>query len=336
MSFFVNTKPVTAGGRTDTAYELGDGSGTVRAEVWPGFGFNCLNWQIRRPDGTWGDILYRSPEWDTNPVPTRSGHPILFPFPNRLKHGKFTFEGQEYQLPLNESSGAHAIHGFTPRNPWRVTGSGTEADHAWLTGELHLAEDLPHAVAFWPANFIINISYRLSTTALIAIATVDNPSDAPLPFGLGFHPYFCHPLKPGAVDELILSAPVAQVWEVENGMPTGKRLPVPADLDFSTPRAIGSTPLDTLYRLPARTGDSPTPVARLTHPSAPGELSVWAPPEFGELLLFTPPHRQAVAIEPYTCATDAPNLQAAGIDAGWRVLPPGEQFVAAVGYRWKG
>jgi aldose 1-epimerase len=336
MSFFVRTKEVAAGGRADTAIEMGDDAGTVRAEVWPGFGFNCLQWQVKRLDGIWGDILYKSPEWETNPVPTRSGHPILFPFPNRLKHGKFTFEGTEYQLPLNESSGAHAIHGFTPRVPWGVTGSGTTPDHAWVTGELQLSADLPHAVPFWPADFIISVSYRLSATALIAIATVVNPTETPLPFGLGYHPYFCHPNAPGAAaDELVLTAAVEAVWESDGGLPTGKRVPVPADLDFRTPRPIGPTPLDTLFRLLPREGDNPTPVARLSHPTAAGEISVWAPPEFGELLLFTPPHRKAVAIEPYTCTPDAANLQAAGIDAGWRVLPPDGQFVSAVGYRWK-
>ena len=85
----------------------------------------------------------------------------------------------------------------------------------------------------------------------------------------------------------------------------------------------------------SRAAGSSSNRSRLTHPTAAGEISVWSPPEFGELLLFTPPHRKAVAIEPYTCAPDAPNLQAAGIDAGWRVLPPDGQFVSAVGYRWK-
>ena len=225
MSFFVRTKEVAAGGRSDTAVELGDDAGTVRAEVWPGFGFNCLQWQVKRANGTWGDILYRAPDWDTNPVPTRSGHPILFPFPNRLRHGQFTFEGTEYQLPLNESSGRHAIHGFTPRNPWRVIGSGVEADHAWVTGELHLAEDLPHALPFWPADFVMSVSYRLSAAALIVIATVDNPSNTALPFGIGYHPYFCHPHAPDATaDELVLTAPVAELWEAPKRLEGTHRL----------------------------------------------------------------------------------------------------------------
>jgi aldose 1-epimerase len=49
-------------------------------------------------------------------------------------------------------------------------------------------------------------------------------------------------------------------------------------------------------------------------------------PDFRELVAFTPPHRQAVCLEPYTCTTDAINLQQAGIDAGWRVLAPGASW----------
>jgi aldose 1-epimerase len=217
-----------------------------------------------------------------------------------------------------------------------VTGQGTEADHCWVTGELQLTEDLSFAAGLWPTDFILAVSYRLSATALIAIATVVNPSPTPLPFGLGYHPYFCHPFAPHAsADEFTLTAPAEAVWEADGGLPTGRRLPIPAGLDFNSPRAIGPTELDTLYHLAARTGEDPLPVAKLSHPTAPGELTVWAPPAFGELLLFTPPHRRAVAIEPYTCASDAANLQAAGVDAGWRVLPPDGQFVAAVGYRWR-
>jgi aldose 1-epimerase len=32
-------------------------------------------------------------------------------------------------------------------------------------------------------------------------------------------------------------------------------------------------------------------------------------------------------MEPYTCVTDAINLQQRGIDAGWRVLQPGDEFL---------
>jgi aldose 1-epimerase len=55
-------------------------------------------------------------------------------------------------------------------------------------------------------------------------------------------------------------------------------------------------------------------------------MQMWTTPAFREVVVFTPPHRQAFCIEPYTCTTDAVNLQARGIDAGWRVLPAGQHW----------
>jgi len=49
-------------------------------------------------------------------------------------------------------------------------------------------------------------------------------------------------------------------------------------------------------------------------------------PVFREVVVYTPPGRNAVCLEPYTCATDAINLEQQGIAAGWRTLEPGGEF----------
>ena len=54
---------------------------------------------------------------------------------------------------------------------------------------------------------------------------------------------------------------------------------------------------------------------------------------FRELVIFTPAHRQAFCIEPYTCGTDAVNLQAKGVDAGWLQLAPGGTWSGVVEMR---
>ena len=90
-----------AGDRNGEVYELIDTAGTVRAEVWPQWGFNCLNWQLRRDDAHWTDILFHMPDWESNPVPTRSGHPILFPFPGRLRDGRLHLRRQDVSAPAH-------------------------------------------------------------------------------------------------------------------------------------------------------------------------------------------------------------------------------------------
>lgn len=56
-------------------------------------------------------------------------------------------------------------------------------------------------------------------------------------------------------------------------------------------------------------------------------------PSFRDLVIFTPPHRQAVCLEPYTCVTDAINLHGRGVETGLMILPPGGQWQGFV--QWK-
>jgi aldose 1-epimerase len=67
---------------------------------------------------------------------------------------------------------------------------------------------------------------------------------------------------------------------------------------------------------------------------APGvTLRVLCSAGYREMVVFTPAHREAFCIEPYTCTTDAANLQARGIDAGWLTLPPGGRWSGVVEMR---
>ncbi len=336
MAFTVATREAEAGGIPGIVYTLADetGKAPVRAEVWPAHGFNCLRWQTGKADGKWDDLLYVAPDWDANPVPTRSGHPVLFPFPNRLKHGQFTFEEKTYQLPLNESTGTHAIHGFTPRCPWRVIDSGADATSAFVTGEFQISKDVPKALAYWPADAKLQLTYRLTATTLRVETTVSAADEKAMPFGIGFHPYFKAPGGSADIATWNLAAAVTEIWESEGNMPTGWRSGL-GDLDFRRGKMVGKVVLDTLFtsmnvkRKPGELGE----VAALWEPKSGRRLSVHVDSAYRELLLFTPTHRKAVAIEAYTCATDAPNLEANNHAAGWRVLAPKQTFSSVVEYR---
>ncbi|MBY0514250.1 MAG: aldose 1-epimerase [Gemmataceae bacterium] len=340
MAFVVNTFVAAAGDRSGTVYEMTDEEAGVRAEVWPHWGFNCLRWQLRRRDGSWADLLFCAPDWETNPVPTRSGHPILFPFPGRLRDGTLRFQGKTWQLPLNDSTKTHAIHGFTPRNPWRVTDWNGDAEWAFVTGQFRLSKDLPDQLSNWPADFALDATYQLFRDKLRVTAKVENRGSGPLPFGLGYHGYF---RLPGVADPdvggHILQANADQWWEVDAAnLPTGWRPDVPAEVDFRTPRPIGATALDHVFTNVTAKPDERTALvelAVLSHDDAPRRLRVLADPAFRELVLFTPPHRQAVAVEPYTCSADAGNLWDRGVDSGWRVLEAGGEWEGVVEYRWE-
>ena len=57
-----------------------------------------------------------------------------------------------------------------------------------------------------------------------------------------------------------------------------------------------------------------------------GPLRLFCSSAFREMVVYTPPHRQAFAVEPYTCATDAIHLP----DGGWQTLGPGQTWSAVV------
>ena len=125
MAFNVTTR--TQPGITDrdaTIYTLA-GPGQV-AEVWPALGFNCFSWTIME-SGRLLDLLYDDPALFGDGRPTRSGIPVLFPFPNRIRDGRFIWDGRTYQLPLNDPTKKNAIHGFACRHPWRVVTHGADA-----------------------------------------------------------------------------------------------------------------------------------------------------------------------------------------------------------------
>ena len=296
--------------------------------MWPAHGFNCLRWKARGHE-----LLYAAPDWKTNPVPTRSGVPLLFPFPNRIRGGQFRHEGREFTLPKNDSAKANAIHGFAPRRAWTVGGYGTEPDGAWLHGDFRISVNAPEANDLWPGDALLSVVYRFAGPTVRISFRVANMGAGTFPFGLGLHPYF---KIPGAdrMDDTELLAPARSIWPLADSLPAGPKQPVPDALNFNSPRLVAGTTLDTVYGdlgvLRARP-DGLLLRAVLKRPDAAGQLDVWTTADFRESVLFTPVHRQALCIEPYTCVTDAANL---GADTGWHVLPPGGVWAGAVEFAW--
>lgn len=313
MSFQVRRETRTSTlPRDPTVWILEDGEGNC-LEIWPAMGFNAYRWSVAGEE-----ILYRDPAFFDELKPTRSGFPILFPFPNRIRAGRFTWEGKTYELPLNDSTTSNAIHGFAVRRPWRVVDDGTDASQAWVTAEFEAARDAPDAVHLWPGKYSIRITYRLMTDMIRVEAAVENPGAKPLPFGLGYHPYFR--VAPFGGDQACIGMEAGKQWQLADCLPTGALTPCNrtqqeqrfADVDFD----------DLFTDVPISRRD--TRDCGAIESDEGRRLVVEAGRDFRELVVFTPPHRQAICFEPYTCITDAINLHQQGIDTGLQLLAPGE------------
>lgn len=121
----------------------------------------------------------------------------LVPFCNRIRNGKFVFEGHKVQLSPNLGDGhPHPLHGQGWRKPWQVI----EATAARaVLGYHHFADE-------WPWEYETTLIYELRADGLRSFLNVKNLSKATMPVGLGFHPYFIR--KPDSR----LKAAVDGVW----------------------------------------------------------------------------------------------------------------------------
>jgi aldose 1-epimerase len=322
MAFAADESSRVVAGREQPVIKLTAGDAT--AEVLRGMGCNCVRWQIAGRD-----ILYAPPLDELAERPTRGGIPVLFPFPNRIRDGHFVWAGHEYQLPKNDSTQKNAIHGFTPREPWGLLDCGADSVSAWMKAAFPCQTTWTH---HWPAGGIFQLRIQLAEMALRYEARVINydREKRPFPFGLGYHPYFA------TTPDCRIQTPAQARWELVDGLPTGKRLKLAGDFDLREPKPVSALTLDDVY-----TDFPPTPPAadglvergRVEYPGV-GVLRIRTDPAFRELVLFTPPHRKAVCLEPYTCPTDAIHLQERE-DVGWRVLPPGAKWEGVVEYAWE-
>src|SRR5262249_27270789 len=105
--------------------------------------------------------------------------------------------------------------------------------------------DAPDARNLWPADYLVRITYRLEAGAMRITAIVDNPDPVPLPFGLGFHPYFQMPLAPGGQPEdYLIGASAGRYWGLDESLPTGELRPVDTARDLRTPRPFPGLNLD--------------------------------------------------------------------------------------------
>ncbi len=244
----------------------------------------------------------------------------LIPFPNRIRDGKYEFEGKSYQLPINQLVENNAIHGFIFDKKFTVTNTELNTNEASITLEYNYNGEIEG----YPFKFITELIYTLTTDNGFNCQTlVQNLGETSMPFGDGWHPYFKLDKK---VDELQLKIPTDIKSMVgERMIPTGEILPFN---NFSELTKINYVDLDTGFRIAGEEGFVET---EILDPEENLKIKVYQ--ETGEkkynfLQIYIPSSRESIAIEPMTCNTDAFNNK-----DGLIVLEPGEVFEGNNGVR---
>ncbi len=184
----------------------------------------------------------------------------------------------------------------------------------------------------WPSDFAVEATYELVRNELRLTTRFSNTGYDPLPWGFGVHAYFRVPLAEGSdANETVLTVPVDSEWEMHDMLPTGERANLPPDLTLATGAVLGDRSFDTPYRLAPASGEVQTVVADPR--SGRRVTQAFHAEHFPHVVVYTPGHREAVCVEPYSCLPDPFRLEKRGIETGLRTLAAGQQFETALTLR---
>jgi aldose 1-epimerase len=306
-----------------TIVSLQDAASGATAEVLVSQGFNCYR-LAASARGRLVDVIYAPADFAAGiGRPSRGGIPLLVPFPGRIAGTTFRWQGRDYPLEPGDTFG-NAIHGFAHARPWRVL----EQSPTHVTGQFQAWRDDPGLKSRWPADVRITATYQLAADRLDARFLIENPCDAPLPLGFGTHPYFRVPLGGQRAEDCVVKLPVSARWELQDMLATGQRTALPNAAAFAAGQPFGEMQFDDVLSGLSFAGEWCT--TSIHDPGSGITVTQRFDAAFRECVVYTPPHRQAICIEPYTCVPGAASLAERGIDAGLRILPPGGSLSARV------
>jgi galactose mutarotase-like enzyme len=122
------------------------------------------------------EVVYLDLERFLDPAQSvRGGFPVLFPITGGLPDNRLILPQGEFQL---------GQHGFARQQPWRF-----EALADGRGVQLQLTDN-EETLKSYPFSFLLTMAVRLAPGALEITTTVENRSNATMPFSFGLHPYF--------------------------------------------------------------------------------------------------------------------------------------------------
>jgi aldose 1-epimerase len=305
--------------------EIKDAASGATARILASLGFNCFSWQPVLADGP-REMLWADADFERGDKrPSASGIPLLFPYPGRIGGAAFTFDGRTYQLEPGDAFG-NAIHGFVLDRPWRVV----EQSASRVVGEFQASVEDCSILERWPADFRIRVSYEVRGRELVSDIRYENAGSGPLPCGFATHTYFRLPLTEGGDPEQTrVCVPATETWLAEQMLPTGQKGPTTGDIDLAGGGPLAGRKFDT-YLTGLRPDADGRIRTRLTDAANGRAVTQSFDKAFTQCIVYTPPHRQAICLEPYTCLPDSYRLRDAGYETGLQILQPGAAFETSV------
>ncbi|WP_420151155.1 aldose 1-epimerase [Spirosoma sp.] len=257
---------------------------------------------------------------------------LLYPFPSRIRHGVYQFEGEDFALKLNEAKRDNALHGFVHGRPFSVVSQDVTDTHAQLTLRYDYAGD----TFGYPFPFVLTVTYELIQANLLRQGShweadkmcalrirysAQNIGTTRCPAAFGWHPYFTLTGEP--IDHFSLSLPGRTPIKLDKHMIADGRSPFEEASEFN----LHKVELDSAFEInPTSEPDASESYAEtiLTSLSTGVRLIVGQQTGAGKLnylVCYTPTRRDSIAIEPLTA-----NVNAFNNGEGLTVLEPWEEL----------
>ena len=238
----------------------------------------------------------------------------LNPFVCRLASGKYSFNNQDYVINKFYLNG-EAIHGLLYDALFSITDSGADDKCAFVT----LLYQYEKKNEGFPFAYTCTITYRLQPKGRLSVETIiQNNATSPIPVCDGWHPYFT---LGGNIDELSFQMNAEKMIEFNDKLiPTGNTVPYKK---FQAPELFKDTFLDNCFLLNA----TDKPACILKNDQIGLQLTIEVDASYPYLQIYTPPHRNSIAIENLSAAPDAFNNK-----MGLIILAPGESAAFTTSY----
>lgn len=230
----------------------------------------------------------------------------LSPFVCRIKNGEYYFQHTKYKTGkffMREE----ALHGLLYNAEFIIKDFGANNETAFVTLEYIYTNKHEG----FPFEYRCKITYTLEKENTLGISTViTNSSDAAMPLCDGWHPYFKFD---ETINELYFKINSNKILEFDNRLlPTGKTL---LFSNFQSLEKLSEVFFDNCFLL----NDTKQPACIIEDKQHKLRLQIFTDEAYPYLQIFTPPHRNSIAIENLSAAPDAFNN-----NIGLITLQPGE------------
>lgn len=287
-------------------------AGPMRLRLAPQIGGAIAALHEQRGDAPFDWLRPASAEDLARGDPFAMGSFPLLPWCNRIRDSRARFGGREIALPASHParpSGKHALHGLGWLRPWQVVEAAPTRAHLALTFE---------ADAQWPWAFEASQVFELDASGLRCTVALTNRDSAPMPAGIGHHPYVPH--RPGTR----LQVDTAAMWRAD-----AEVMPVALEAGVEVARLRDGVLLSELDLDNNFTGWQRQ--ARIEWPDAGRTLLLAADAPLDFFVLYCPRGGAHFCAEPVSQCTDAINLAGrhGPQEIGGAVLAPGQTLTGS-------